>query len=118
MDVEALMGLATKAVEQAFGRPVTYTPVGGSAVSTLSDGSPLMGVWSPPSSNLSPASAAYENPEPRLDFSAASLTAAGITPAKQDVVEFDVLGETRSYRVTDVRPNDEGSVILILASRA
>lgn len=114
---DALTDLVLVAERDVWGREVTYTPVGGQPTDTLPDGSALRAIWQAPKPGLSPAAPGYDNPDPRLDFRAADLVALEITPAKGDLITFDVLGSSRTYRVIKADPTDEGSVLLYLAGR-
>lgn len=114
---DALTDLVLVAERGVWGREVTYTPVGGSAVSTLTDGSPLKGTWHAPRQNLSPAAPGYDSPDPRMDFRAADLADVSIAPGKGDLLTFEVLGESRTYRVIKAEPTDEGGILLYLGGR-
>ncbi len=116
MDVDALMDKPNLAVEGNFGRLVTYTPVGASAVADP-DGELKadfqehyeavdMGMTQPASERVS-----------ALDFRASLLQQFELEPSQGDAVSFAVRGETRAYRVTDVRRPAFGSVLLILGER-
>lgn len=116
MDVDALMDNANLAVEGTFGRLVTYTPLGSPTVPDL-DGELLgdfqehyesvdMGMTQPASERIS-----------ALDFRASLLDQFDLEPEQGDAVSFVVRGETRTYRVTDVRKPAPWSVLLILGER-
>lgn len=122
MDVDSLMDLANTAVEGIFGRLVTYTPVGSSAVSDP-DGL-LKGDYqtSERSQGFSGAVEASGG-APRIDFRKALLDDFGITPTNRkgsvagDVLSFAVGGETHTYEVIDILPSAPESVVLVLGRR-
>lgn len=120
MDVEALMGLANRACRDTFSRPVTYTPVGGPAVSTLSDGeTPLKGEWVPTPSGIGPASPLGDSDDPALKILMEDMADVGITPnIEGDKVTLVVFDEPRTYRVTKAVPDDVGDWHLALGQRS
>jgi hypothetical protein len=108
-DVDDLMDMAISAVEDTFGRTVSYLPVGGSLVDVVGDA-----VIAPDDGLDSPGVATPGN---HLDCREATLETAGITPRAGDRVSFPVRGVTRTYEVTELRYPAHGSVHLVLGRR-
>lgn len=119
MDVDALMDLANTAVEGIFGRAVTYTPVGASAITGL-----FADYQTSELSRAFGGAVEASGGVPRLDFRKASLVDAGISPvtrkgtAAGDVVAFEVEGEAHTYEVIDILPSAPNSIVLALGRRA
>lgn len=115
-DVDALMDLPNLAVEGTFGRLVAYTPKGGSVVVDPDD--ELQGDFQ---EHYEPVDLGLTVPASErvsaLDFRAALLEQFEIEPGQGDIVSFVVRGESRTYRVTDVRRPAPESVLLILGER-
>lgn len=119
MYVEDAMAIANEGCRDFFSREVTYTPVGDDPIDTLPDGSPLLGEWVPSPSGIGAQSPLGESDDPVLEILASDLALAGITPdIEGDVVTFDVLGESRTYRVIKAVPNDVGTWRLSLGQRS
>lgn len=119
MDVDAIMDLANVAVEDTFGRLVTYTPVGSIAITGL-----LADYQTSELSRGFSGAVEASGGAPRLDFRKSALVAAGITPVTRkgttagDVVAFDVGDESHTYEVIDILPSAPNSVVLVLGRRA
>lgn len=111
MVVDDLMDLPIGAVEAIFGRPVTYTPVGGEPIDVTAHA--VIG----PLDNLdSPGVSSVEN---YLDFRERTLEDAGIDPQIGDLVTFEVRGGARSYEVSQPpRYPDHGTVHLVIGRRS
>lgn len=107
---DALDSLVLTAERNVFGRSVTYY---GSETAPAT----LSAVYYPTPSNLSPATPAYEVPEPRLSFVKADLDEAGIVPKAGDLVAFTVNSEARTMRVTKAEGNDAGAMLVYLGAR-
>ena len=122
MDVDALMDHASTAVEGTFGRLVTYTPVGASAVSDP-DGELLADYQTNEQSGGFASAVEASGGAPRLDFRKSLLEDFGITPTNRkgsvagDVVSFTVAGEIHTYEVIDIMPSAPESVVLVLGRR-
>ena len=108
MDVDAIMDLASNAIEEAFGRSVTYTPAGGVAVTFDAD-------FQERHAKLDPGNeAGASSPVAALDCRAVTLASKGIVPRQGDAVVFSVNGQVRTYEVIDVRATAPGSVLLVI----
>lgn len=116
MDVDARMDRAIRACQRQFGRPVTYAPAGGAPVDDL------VGIYTPADQFGAPGFGGNELGLPRMEFRTQDLDDAGIVPtsgdktaSSGDVLQFEVRGESRAYRVVKVTQPDHGSTMLWLA---
>jgi hypothetical protein len=110
---------ARSVVRDTFGVAVTYTPASGPAVSTLPDGSPLKGEFTPLYEDISASAAAFPASGPRIELKTLDLEAAGITLDKDagDRLTFAVRGVSRTYYVVDLIEADVGSVYAMLGEK-
>jgi hypothetical protein len=111
---------ARSVVRDTFGVAVTYTPASGSAVSTLPDGSPLKGEFTPLYEDTNPSDTAAPASGPRIEFKSSDLAAIGITDAatmKGKRVTFAVRSQTRTWYIIDAHDADVGSVYCWLGDR-
>lgn len=109
MDVDALMDVTITACRDFFGRAVVYTPLDGSPTA-------LRGEFR---NELQGQAPTFDTSAASLEFRSLDLSDAGIVPtAEGDVVTFDFLGVSRTYKVTEVVRPDVGCVICRLGIRS
>lgn len=109
-DVDQMMDLAISGVKNVFGRPVSYL-VGGTA-----PGVALVGHYIREHVDLDPGTnVPISSTRDLLDFRSADLSAAGITPRKDDVVTF---ADGSTWRVLAIIPGDLGTTYLHIGRRS
>ena len=107
MGVDERMDRALRAVEKKLGRPVSYVPKGSTtAIDTTADFQE--------SAQQFGDQPGVSTPHGVLDFRAATLEDAGITPTPGDVVTFAVRDVSRTLEVVEVTHPAPGSVVLVL----
>lgn len=109
MDVDELMDLASTAVEETFGRSVSYTPQGGAPVQIIAD------YQDGAARSQLGGDVDLTTTAPRLDCRTATLEAAGVAPRPGDAVGFELRGVAKTARVEDVQRPAPGSTMLILS---
>ena len=115
MDLDELMDLPNRAVEDVFGRTVTYTPNGGTPIEVQPNGDfqeryeelTAEGMMLPVSGRLS-----------AIDFRTATLEEAGIQPRQGDTLELSLRGVVRRFGVHDVRAPSSESTLIVLNARS
>lgn len=109
----SLMDLARLTVRDAFGQTVTYTPIGGEAVS-------LQAIVRTQALQLHPDAEGPPVATTRqvCDFRSATLLEAGIVPRTNDVVAVASGDAAGTWRVVDVAHPCDGTVLLILGRRS
>lgn len=116
MDVDDILDLASVAVEDVFGRLITYTPAGASPVADP-DGRLKADFQEHYELKTETGFATVGAIVPVLDFRSSLLAEFGIRPKRGDRVAFLVGGESRAYRVQASLASAPGSTILILGER-
>ncbi|MCC6623348.1 MAG: hypothetical protein IT385_18965 [Deltaproteobacteria bacterium] len=113
---EDVASAAAEVSRDVFGRSVTYTPAGSAAVEGLA------GQFTPAGQFIANELGGNESGLPRVRILTADLEAAGITPtsgdkssSSGDVLDFEVGGEARTYRVVKVSRGDRSWTTLWLA---
>lgn len=112
VDVDEMMDLANTAVEDVFGRTMSYVPPGGgAAVQFVGD------------FQRAPKAVGYDDVEhstydPRVDVRQSHLTDLDLEIKQNGLVTFTAFGELQTYKITDVQQSAPGSVVLVLGRKS
>lgn len=110
IDIDQIMDTAIVGVKSVFGRPVSYSVAGtGPAIDLVAH------YFREHREMDQGTGASVSTTRDVLDFRAADLTEAGITPKQNDVV---TMRDGQVWRVLDVQPGDVGSTYLIIGRRS